>query len=302
MSSSSPTTSPSSSFHCSGFVSNVSMTWVGGRQHHLNEPRLWFFAAVWGSAEGRGSRRVKWVGQWELLCVGGVTADTWRGMTCVAYCWLWRSKVYVTPRRRGSNGRELMPQHTNNTHTHIFKSHAHTHQISHTHIHTHLSRAGMRWLRGEQLEWRLQWQRWAVTIWRSTCLPASSASSINHLPTIGCQRINMFLFFFFPYSRACTVSTETSSQAQCFSRPPYCCHIRRLSLFPVRLVSPARVRGALIKLWRAISSNSRHHLSVGWQLHLCRRDVEAQGIEGKVEMFGKEVFSVLALSNSLNAG
>lgn len=63
ISSSSSAASPSSSFQCSEFLSNVSMAWVGGRQRHLKKPRL-RFAAVWESAKGRRSKQ-----EWLRECV-----------------------------------------------------------------------------------------------------------------------------------------------------------------------------------------------------------------------------------------
>lgn len=96
-----------------------------------------------------------------------------------------------THRKHAETSRFTLMQYTD-TKEHI---HAYTHTLLHVHIlsdvftptecytrthaRTHISRAGVLWLRGEQLEWRLQWWWWAVTIWRSTHLPASTASSIN---------------------------------------------------------------------------------------------------------------------------
>lgn len=78
-------------------------------------------------------------------------------------------------------------------HPHTCRKYFYSGSYIHKDMLTHISRAGVLWLRVEQLEWRLQWWWWAVTIWRSACLPASSACGMNHLPTTGCQWINMFL-------------------------------------------------------------------------------------------------------------
>lgn len=88
--------------------------------------------------------------------------------------------------------------------THCYKdtsrqqSHMHKDIPTKSHTNTHLSPgAGVLWLRGKQLEWKLQCWQWAVTIWISACLPASSAGSTNYLPRMVRQRINTFFFFRF---------------------------------------------------------------------------------------------------------
>lgn len=91
--------------------------------------------------------------------------------------------------------------------------------------------AGVLWLRGEQLEWRLQWQWRAVAIWKRARLRASSSSSINHRSTTGCQWINTF---------------------------HYCKECNEMLSFPFLSVivflpngqRSSGIRGALIRLWR----------------------------------------------------
>lgn len=106
---------------------------------------------------------------------------------------------------------------TNEPHT-CTKTCSHPLNLAHTHTYTDISKAGVLWLRGKQLEWRLQWRWWAVTIWRSTCLPASSASGINHLPNNWASVDQHVSLCHLVFTLVCVVYVATTPQMWCFPR------------------------------------------------------------------------------------
>lgn len=117
------------------------------------------------------------------------------------------------------------------------------------------------------------------------------------------QHVSLCHLFVFFYSCVCTVSTDATPQNTTLSLAiPYCSHSHGPFVVSCQSgQSSARIRGALIKLWRAVSSNNPHRLSEGWQKHLCcgrHRDTRDWG-DGR-NIWRRSV-SVLALSHSFHS-